>query len=130
MLDHKIITAPDLDPTNCFKIMLVDFDWEMIESFSQIVQRVPESVTVYIYGENESDHRWAIHAAQTSNAILINLDHKGKIEFLKGHLLSMDHAEAFGSNDQAIFARNNTFDLAEWLTREISRTVRNYPIRR
>jgi hypothetical protein len=130
VLDHRIITAPDLDATNCFKIMLIDFDWATIAAFSEIVQRVPESVTVYIYGENDSDHAWAINAAHSADAILVNTDRKGKIELLKGHLLSMHRSEAFGSNDQSIFARNRVFDLAEWLTRQISRSDRDYPIRR
>lgn len=127
MLEHRLITAPDLDDTNCFKIMLVDFDWDAIEALSETFAKVPELLTVYLYGSNESDHSWAIRAAQCSDAILINLHNRGNIELLKGHLLSMQHAEAFGSTDQGLFARKTVYDIHEWLTRQLSRQNRNFP---
>lgn len=130
MLDHKLVTAPDFDHTRSLKLMFVDFDWNQIEEITKFVERCPLPVTVYLYGENEIDHQWAMTAAYSCDRILVNCQHKGKIELLKGALLTLSYAESYGDNDQAVFSIRKNYDVAEWLTRAISVPGRHQAISR
>lgn len=119
MLDSKLITAPDLDHSNQLKIMLIDFEWSEIEYVSGLAKSLDESITIYLYSHLETDHKWCMTAARTSNAILVNCAISNKLEFLKGFVLSLPQASAFSLHDQSFVARSTYHDIAVWLTQVI-----------
>jgi ribosome biogenesis protein Tsr3 len=116
-LDVKLITSPDLDYSNNFKILLVDFNWQNIEQYSHIFTACEEDITVYIYSQKDADPKWCINAAEQAKVILINCESKSVNEILKGYLLAYKNAAAFGKNDQVIFAKETYYDIAVWFTK-------------
>lgn len=125
-MEVKVFTAPDLDHTTTLKIMLVDFEWSQIEQFALLIQNTPEPVNIMLYGENENDVNWCLNAAAAADAILINCEHKGKIELLKGYLLGYATSEAFGINDLALFAREVNHDMPAWYTKVLTSYKRKW----
>ena len=119
--DSKIVTAPDFDYTNNFKFLFVDFNQEEINSIVSILERAEESLTVYLYNEDDKDYKWCILAAQMSNAILVNTANRTNHELLKGYLLSFDNASAYGFNEHAVFAKSVEVDLFAWATKILAR---------
>mgnify|MGYP006294797091 CR=1 FL=1 len=122
-MEVKIYTAPDLDHSSIFKILLVDFEWSQIQTLAQNIENLPEPVNIMLFGENEKDWEWCMTAARSVDAILVNCDRKSSIELIKGFLLGFHNAEAFGRNDQAVFARSTQHDMAAWITKVLT----NYP---
>ena len=110
------MTTPDLDHSNRLKIMLVDFDWEQIEQFTSILDRYPESATLYVYGHTESDHRWCMNAAKQSDAVLVNCNIITSLEMIKGYLLGSNNVSAYGANDQSFTAKTVYHDVGLWFT--------------
>jgi hypothetical protein len=115
MDDSRIVTAPDLDISNRFKILLVDCEWSDVERFSQIIKSMPEPVTIFLYGSKESDDVWCINAAKQATACLINCRFQGNKEILKGYLLAQDNVWALGENAIGKATHRQTFDLYSWL---------------
>lgn len=116
-MDVKIITEPDLDYSNKFKILLFDFNWEDIERYCHLMTNVNDDLVVYVFTQHDKNFQWCIHAANQSNAILVNLDTKTSNELLKGYLLSFKNAAGFGNNLQAVFAKEIYYDIAVWFTK-------------
>ncbi len=119
-MEAKIYTVPDLDRSNKFKILLVDFDWETIETFTDILSKVPEDITVYLFGENDKDYKWCIDAAFGADAILVNCTRWGNIELLKGYMLAKYEAKPYGSNDMLSSIKEPEWDFATWLTKVLA----------
>ena len=118
-MESTLITAPDLDHSNRFKVMLVDFSWEEITVVAELLDRSKITATLYTYCHNEDDSSWCITAAKTSDAVLVNCRFISNIEMLKGYLLSIPQAAAYGTNSQSLMSRVTYHDLAVWLTEVI-----------
>ena len=108
-----------MDHSNRFKIMMLDFSWDEITLVADLLDRSKIPTTLYTYGRNEDDHGWCITASKTSDAVLVNCGAISNIEMLKGYVLSMQNATAYGTNTQSIVARTTYHDLAVWLTEVI-----------
>ena len=109
-----MMTTPDLDHSNRLKIMLVDFDWDQIEIFTAMLDRYPESATLYIYGHTESDHPWCMTAARQSDAVLVNCNLISSLEMIKGYLLGLRNVSAYSANEQSFTAANTYHDVGLW----------------
>ena len=116
-MDVKIITSPDLDYTNKFKILLVDFKWEEIERYSHLFTSINDDIVVYVYTTDDILPEWLLTVADQSKTILINCDIKSSNEILKGYLLGYKNSAAFGKNDKVIFAKEVYHDIAVWFTK-------------
>jgi hypothetical protein len=114
-MESRIVTAPDLDLDNRFKILLVDVEWSDVERISQAVKNLPSAITVFLYGSNENDDVWCLNAARHSDAILINCRFSGNKEQLKGFLLHYSHAWALGDSVLGKATHRNTTDIYSWL---------------
>jgi len=125
-VESKIYTAPDLDRSNKFKIFLLDFNWEAIQAFSEILAKSPEEITVYLFGENDNDYEWCIDAAYASDAILVNCTRKGEIELLKGYVLANTEAKPYGSNNILSVIKDSEWDFAVWLTKVLAGPSRRW----
>jgi hypothetical protein len=126
-MEAKIYTTPDLDRSNKFKVLLVDFDWETIESFTDILSKVPEPITVYLFGANDTDYDWCLDAAFSSDAILVNCARKGEIELIKGYILALISATPYrASNKIATAIKESEWDFALWLTKVLAAQDRRW----
>jgi hypothetical protein len=111
--EKYMMTAPDLDHSTRFKLMAVDLDPEAIEHIKERLLQVSFGVTLFIQDSEPGDWAWAISAARTSDATLVNM-RPGPNDLLKGFLLSLDHTTAYGQS--VPMARKTYYDLDLWLT--------------
>jgi hypothetical protein len=72
-------------------------------------------MTLYTYNSYHKDIRWCLQAAAQSRSILINLGLSNHIELLKGYLLSLPQAYAYGGDCE--FARARMHDMSIWITK-------------
>jgi hypothetical protein len=115
-LDVKIITPPDLDYSNHFKILFVDFNWEELEPYSHIFTECNRDIVIYIMN-SAANLEWTLHAANQANTILVNCSNINNFEFIKGYILSYQNAIAYGKNNQSIVAKEVFFDIPVWFTK-------------
>lgn len=115
MPDKKLITAPDTDMGDHFKVLLVDFQWPEIQAVAQAVQKLPGKISVFAYGSNDADAPWCINTANHVDCILINMLHQGNIELIKGILMPRSNCWCYGNHKLDTIYANKTIDMYGWL---------------
>lgn len=115
MVDKKLITAPDLDYSRSFKILLVDFEWQEITEIAEAVKKLPGASTIFLYGSKDDDVPWCIAQAKQSNSVLLNMVHIGNCETLKGFLLGESNVFAYGYHPLDKIFQRNVLDTMSWL---------------
>lgn len=118
MEDKKIITAPDIDLSEHFQIMLIDFEWADIAELSDSINKLPGKVTLYLYGSKDTDHDWCITTANHVSSVLIDMRHAGGIELLKGVLLPKKNVYVLGNHMLDKLYHNKVIDIHSWLALE------------
>jgi len=115
LVDKKLITAPDLDYSRAFKILLVDFNWDQITEIAEAVKKLPGASTIFLYGSNDNDVAWCIAQAKQSTSVLLNMVHVDKCETLKGYLLGEPNVYAYGYHSLDNIFQRNVLDTMSWL---------------
>ena len=115
MVDKNLITAPDLDYSRSFKILLVDFEWEQITEITEAVKKLPIPSTIFLYGSNEDDVNWCLAQAKNSHSVLLNMVNVGSCEVLKGFLLGESNVYAYGYHPLKNIFQRNVIDTMSWL---------------
>jgi len=114
----RIVTAPDLDLEQRFKVLLVDVEWSDIERLSSTINNININITLFLYGSKEADDVWCINAHKHSHATLINTRFSGSKELLKGYLLAQKNCWSLGPNDIAKYNHRETHDIYSWLIQQ------------
>jgi len=115
MNDSRIVTAPDIDLDNRFKILLVDCEWSDIERLSTSINSLDANITLFLYGSNDSDDTWCINTNKHAYATLVNCRFTGSKEILKGYLLAQKNTWALGQNEIGLATHRNVFDIYSWM---------------
>ena len=118
MNESRIVTAPDLDLDNRFKILLVDVEWSDIERLSNTINNFDMDLTIFLYGSKDSDDVWCINAHKHAYATLVNTRFSGNKELLKGWLLAQKNCWGLGSNNIAEYNHRVTHDIYTWLIQQ------------
>jgi hypothetical protein len=113
--DKKIITAPDVDYSRSFKIMLIDFEWEEITAITEAIKKIDAPITVFLYGSNDKNPSWCISQAKNCNSVLLNMLHRGNCETLKGFLIGECNVYTYGSYDLENLFQRKVLDSMSWL---------------
>lgn len=114
MNSSRLITEPDFDLDQRFKVLLVDVEWSDIENLSQTIQNLNIDVTVLLFGSNDKDDIWCINAHKHSHATLVNTRFAGTKELLKGWLLAQKSTWSLGANNIAQANHRVAYDLVHW----------------
>jgi hypothetical protein len=117
----RLITAPDRDYGCHFKILLVDFEYDQLVQISEIINRLPGTVTVFAFGSNDDDYAWCLEQANESHSVLVNMLHVGQIEVLKGFLLARPNVFYMGACKMDKLLRNKIVDQNLWLALEYTK---------
>jgi hypothetical protein len=115
MNESRIVTAPDMDLDNRFKILLVDVEWGDIERLSKSINSLDFPITVFLYGSNDEDDMWCVNTHHVANATLVNCRFNGNKELLKGWLLAQHKTYSLGANDIAKASHKEIFDIYSWM---------------
>jgi len=122
--NSRIVTAPDLDLDDRFKILLVDVEWADVERLSSSVKAFNSDITLFLYGSNDTDDVWCINAHKHAYSTLINSRFSGNKEFIKGWLLSQKNTWCLGSNDIGDASHRTTHDIYSWITIQYNNYLR------
>lgn len=112
--NSRIITAPDLDLEERFKVLLVDVEWSDIELLSQSIKKLDDDVTLFLYGSNDNDDRWCLNMYKHAHVTLINGRFSGNKELLKGWLLAQDNVSCYGQTEIGDYSHRTVFDIYSW----------------
>jgi len=115
MNNSRIVTEPDIDLDNRFKVLLIDCEWGDIERLSKSISSLGIDITLFLYGSNDSNDNWCINTNKHAHATLVNCRFSGKKELLKGFLLAQRNTWALGQNEIGSAIHRNTFDIYSWL---------------
>lgn len=97
--DHVIITPPDRYWSDCFKILLVDFDWGLTETIIAPLAGSPIKLAIHIYRSEDRNFEWLLDTANNVNIVIINLTNATESDIIKGNLLSKENVWYVGRNE-------------------------------
>lgn len=117
----RIITAPDLDHTEHFQIMLIDFEWTDISELSDSINRLSGKISLYLYGSKDDDLNWCLQTANSVHAVLMDMRNTGSIELLKGVLLPKKNVYVLGNHLLDKQYHNKVIDMHSWLAVEYNK---------
>lgn len=86
--DHLIITSPDRYYSEAFKILLVDFEWGLIESIINPLRSSDTKLAIHVYTPHDTDNKWLLDVAEASNIVLMDLNSTTNNDVIKGYLIS------------------------------------------
>lgn len=124
MNNSRIVTAPDLDLDNRFKILLIDVEWSDVEKLSKTIETMGVDVTIFLYGSNDADDTWCINANKHAYSTLVNCRFAGNKEMLKGWLLAQKTTWALGANEIGVASHRNVFDIYSWLAQQYTNYIK------
>lgn len=124
MNNSRIVTAPDNDLDNRFKVLLVDVEWADVERLSNSIQALGIEVTLFLYGSNDNDDMWCINASKHAYSTLINCRFTGNKELVKGFLLSQKNCWALGQSEIGSLTHRNVFDIYSWLVLQYNNYIK------
>jgi hypothetical protein len=124
MNTSRIVTAPDMDLDDRFKILLVDVEWSDVEKLSKAIEAMNTDVTIFLYGSNDTDDVWCINTSKHAYTTLVNCRFSGNKEMLKGWLLSQKNTWALGANDIGAATHRNVFDIYSWLAQQFNNYIK------
>ena len=113
--DKKIITAPDQDLTDGFKILLIDFEWPEIQEFTQSIKKLPGPVSLFLYGMKDTDPVWCLTVAQNCNSVLMDMRQRGENDVVKGILIPKNYCWYLGHHKLDSVYHNKVIDMYSWL---------------
>ena len=97
--NHVVVTPPDRYWSDSYKILLVDFDWGMVEQIVEPLRSYTGTLAFYVYNGFESDSAWLLDVAAQSDIVVMDLNHITKDDILKGQLISKEHVWYTGRRD-------------------------------
>lgn len=118
--NKKVYTAPDIDYSRCFKLMLIDFEWDQISEILSTIRSLSMPSTVYLYGSKDNSPQWCLDCSRQSNSVLINMNHRGNCELLKGFLLGENNVFTFGKHQLSDCFPRSVMDPHAWVSAQSS----------
>lgn len=93
--NSKFITVPDIIPKEHHTVLMIDSDWEDIETVAYFCKSCQEDFTIYLYQAFENNKEWLMDAFANCDTVLIN-NVEGKLSAFLNKMLSDPHAFYFG----------------------------------
>lgn len=108
------MTAPDTDQGDHFQLLLVDFHWQQITEIADVINRLPGRITVYAYGNQDTDQAWCLNVSRLATCVLINMQNHN-MELLKGILMPRNNSWCYGPHKLDSIYTNKVIDIYAWL---------------
>jgi hypothetical protein len=108
--NHVIVTAPDRYWSDSYRILLVDFDWGLVENIVNPLRSYNGTLAIHIYNSFESDCGWLLDVAAYCDLILMDLNQTTNNDVLKGQLISRHNTWYTGRRDLEKFWPRHTDD--------------------
>lgn len=108
--NHLLVTEPDRVYDQGFRILLVDFEPQMIEMLVSTLQGCATDLIIYVYNDSDTNPRWMLDTAKESDIVLVDVNRTTQNDVFKGCVLPMKTAWFIGRSDLAEMWPRHTTD--------------------
>jgi hypothetical protein len=91
----NFITPPDFVKDDFPTVLIIDADWNHIDSIALWCKTAPVSLNIYIYIDIMLDEEWLVNAINQSKTIIMNTE-SSAIDHIKKQLLKADNVWYYG----------------------------------
>jgi len=91
----NFITPPDFVDNKLHSILIVDADWNDIESIALWCKTAPVSLNVYIYSDIMLDEEWLIQAMNLAQTIVVNMA-PSAVDHIKKQMIKAEKTWYYG----------------------------------
>ena len=119
--EHVLITPPDRYWSDAFNILLVDFEWGLVENIINPLRSSTVSLAVHIYMPQDNDPVWLYNVANACNIVLMDLNQVTNNDIIKGQIISKNTVWYTGRKDLSGLWPRYTEDPLTTLLIEIER---------
>lgn len=120
---HVVVTPPDRYWSDAFRIMMVDFDWGIVESIIQPLRGSPVDLAIYLYNSSDNDAYWLFDNSAHCDLVLIDVNKPTNNDLLKGVLISKPNCWYVGRKDLEKFWPRHTDDPLGRIMSELDRRI-------
>lgn len=108
--NHLLVTEPDRVHDRGFRILLVDFEPQMVEMLISTLYGCTTDLIIYVYNEKDANPQWLVDTAKESNIVLVDTNRTTQNDVFKGCILPMKTAWFVGRSDLNKFWPRHTED--------------------
>lgn len=108
--NHLLVTEPDRVNDQGFRILLVDFEPQMIEMLISTLQGCSTDLIIYVYSDSDANPQWLLDTARESDIILVDANRTTQNDIFKGCILPLKTAWFVGRSDLTKFWPRHTND--------------------
>lgn len=123
--EHLLITPSDRHWSDSYNILLVDFDWGLVENIINPLRGSVVNLAIHVYTPMDNDAAWLLNVAANSHIVLLDLNQTTNNDILKGQLISKHNVWYTGRKDLESFWPRYTEDPLSLLLIEIDRYQQN-----
>lgn len=114
--DHVLITPPDRYWSEAYSILLIDFDWGLLENIINPLRSSNVDLAIHVYGSQDTDPQWLLDAANFCDTVLMDLNQNTANDIIKGQLISKHNVWYTGRRDlHSLWPRHTADPLATLL---------------
>lgn len=123
---HLIVTAPDRVWDDKFNILLVDFEWGLVEAIINPLRSSKLDLAIHVYTPQDNDPEWLLNVTASSHVVILDLAQSTNNDILKGHLISKHNVWYTGRPDLSKMWARHTRDPLATLLVEIEKEQQLY----
>lgn len=116
-----LVTPPDVILNRVQTMLLITPSQDIKNSLEYFLSTVKANVNVYIYDENQRDHKWLLSVAVRANAVIVDCDNVPEdLSHFLSYIISMPNTYYRGMNlkvDYLLINPNRFHDFPELKTK-------------
>lgn len=104
---------------------MIDFDWGLVEHIVNPLRASTTNLAIHLYTPQDTNVKWLLDVAASSNIIIMNLNQTTNNDILKGYLISKHNVWYTGRKDLEQLWPRHTNDPLSTLLVELDRYQTN-----
>jgi hypothetical protein len=104
----NFITPPDFVDNDFPSVLIVDADWNDVESVALWCKTAPINLNIYVYSDIMLDEEWLMDAMNRCQIILVNMA-TSAVDHMKKHMIKSDKTWYYG--DKTFLGNKNKISL-------------------
>ena len=97
--EHVLITPPDRYWNDAYNILIVDFEWGLLENIVNPLRTSAANLAIHIYTPHDSNPEWLLNVANSCDVVLLDLNQTTNNDVIKGQLISKHNVWYTGRRD-------------------------------
>lgn len=123
--NHILVTEPDRVHDHAFRLVLVDFEYQLLEAVISPLQGCKTDIIVYAYDQSSYNPQWLIDVANESDLVIIDANITSHNDVFKGYLMPMKKTWYIGRRDLEKLWPRHTNDALGTILTHIQQYINN-----